>query len=182
MKRAFKYVLIGATNVSQPLIGTTLTAAIPAGLTGLQNFAVADSSFFQPGDWMVIGSAAAGDEERLLVNSVPDATHIKLQKREDSAPFLAHANGAPVRLSILVNNVYVQSKDGNVAPLFVGIQGVLTDGTKMIAKIQNVAAGQQPTDFKDAFTSDSGPNPIDIGEIWIAGTVNDQYLPSLGVV
>lgn len=182
MRRAFRYFSIGATNVAQPLIFTTLTAAVPAGTSGVQTYAVADSSVFQPNDWAIIGSSAGGDEERVLVTSIVDATHIKVVRRDNNGVFIAHANGAFIRLSMACATVYVQTKDGNAAAIFVGTQGVTTAGVNATKKLQQVALAAQPTEFLDTFNADSGPNPIDVGEVWVAGTLNDQYLPSFGVV
>lgn len=201
MKRSFKYISIAATNVAQPAVGTTTTAAVPISAYPNQLIAVVDSSVFEQGQWGIIDVpiAAAGipvagagvGEERFLVESIPDGTHIRISIKGDGGNQgfgpcgcqIAHVSGVYIRAARLIANVYIQSQDGNANPLFISETPLgTTAGVRVIAKLQNVPAGQQPTDFKDSFTSDSGPNPMDIGEFWVVGTVGDKYLPSYGVV
>lgn len=177
------YQAIAASNTAQPLIGTTLSAAVAASSGGdvaVRSYAVASSANFLKGDWIVIGSIAVGDEERLLIQSIPDATHIQVQKRDGD--FIAHLINAFVRLSINVANYRVETKDGNAGVIFVGTQGVTTAGVNAEAKLQPVPGGQQPTAYSYGFASDAGPNPTDIGEVWVVGTAGDSYLASAGVV
>lgn len=178
MRRAYKYIAILQTNVTQPLVFTTLTNAVPGGTSGAQNYAVGDSSLFDEGDWVIIGSQQGQDEERVLINAIPDGTHIQVQQPAGNGLFIAHNANVFVRPAIGVASLYVQAKDGNLGDLFIGTQGVLTDGTKAIKKMTKVAAAVQPNDFSDSPSTDCGPNPQDLGEYWIAGTATDSYLAS----
>lgn len=180
-QRAFKYFTITAGGTPQPLIGTLTTAAIlalPAGASPSTpvSVPVSDSSMFLKGDWVIVDNS--GTPERAFVFGVPDGTHVQLTGLQ-----LAHASGSTVSLSILVNNIYVQTKDGNAGAIFIGTSGsmVKASGVSVITKLQQVAVGVQPTEFSSAM-SGMGLNPIDVGQIWIDGTTADSYLPSLGIV
>jgi hypothetical protein len=178
--RAFKYVTIGTTNTAQPLIGTTLTAAVnPPGPTASQiavsdqltTLPVADSSFFLNGDWVMLDVGA--NEERVIIQTVPDGTHIQVKGMAK-----AHANGTFVRLAVLTNDLYIQPKDGNTASLYVGTSSALTNaGAFAIKQLTKVTAGTQPNDFYINRGTGLG-NPEDLGQYWIVGTNPDQYLAS----
>lgn len=181
-QRTFKYFTIAAGGTPQALIGTLTTAAIlalPAGAVPDTpvTVSVADSSMFSKGDWVIVDSSGA-NPERAFVFGVPDGTHIQVTKLQ-----LAHGSGCTVSLSILVNNIYVQTKDGNAGAIYIGASSsmVKATGVFVITKLQPVASGAQPTEFSSAM-SGMGLNPIDIGQIWVDGTTADSYLPSLGVV
>lgn len=184
-QRAFKYFTIAAGGTPQPLVGTTLTAAVVAQVTvpstspsdALSTLPVADSSMFLNGDWVILDSTGAAGEERVQVFTVPDGTHIQVKGMKSN-----HANGAFVRLAQLMNSVYVQAKDGNVGALFIGTSSALVKATGafVIAKLVQVAAGVQPVEFSS--TRSGLANCDDLGQLWIDGTTADSYLPSIGQV
>lgn len=188
MKRAYGYRSLAAGNTAQPVFGAVTSVAVPAG--GLNPnvvtlATVGDTSLFDQGQWAIIDVGAL--EERVMVFAVNPGVSITIQVpggSDGQGCRLAHASGVAIRPSRLVSNISIQTQDGNVNPLFIctGTTGK-TDGTACTHKLQNVPAGQQPTAFQDAFTSESGPNPIDMAEYWIVGTtIGDKWLPSIGVV
>jgi len=179
--RAFKYFSIGATNTPQPLIGTALSAAVtpptsvpPAIADALTTLPVTDSSMFLAGDWAMLDASGAAAEERVQVYIVPNGTSIKVKGMLN-----AHASGASVRLAVLANDIYIQPADGNSAALYVGNSSSLstTTGAFAIKKLIQTAGGTQPQEFYVSRRA-AGANPEDIGQYWIAGTLNDKYLAS----
>lgn len=180
--RAFKYFTIATTGTAQPLIGTTLTAAVnPPGPSASQlaisdqltTLPVADSSMFLKGDWVELDSTGSAVEERCLVFAVPDATHIQVKGMQ-----FAHASGAFVRLAVLVNDIYVQPADGNTVAMFVGTSSALTTaGAFAIKKLIFTASGTQPQEFYISRRA-AGANPENIGQYWIVGTNPNTYLAS----
>jgi len=185
----FKQYTIAAAGTPQPLVGTTLSAAVAASPGQPVTVAVADAS---PWDIYGQGFAAAFDvpvyavfgklgasEERVRVLQVVDGTHIKV----DQLAF-AHANAIYVRLGAAVNSVYVQSKDGNTGNfLYIGNSPNMVKATMTycLAKLAKVAALSQPTEFSDTRTG--AWNPGDAANCWIDGdTTGDGYVPSFGVV
>lgn len=183
MKRPTKSFTIASGGTPQPLVGTTLTAAAgpagtdPNGDPSNQIVAVADSSMFRAGDWIVIGTSAAGDEERVLISTdIDDSTHIEIKLAKN------HLNGAFVRLSVLCQSVYVQTKAGNAGIIYIGTQGLVkATGVNVIAQLIAVAAtGVQPIEFSDPIRV--SPDASDIGEYWVDGTTGDGYLPTLTVI
>jgi hypothetical protein len=177
--RAFKYFSIGTTGTAQPLIGTTLSAAVavptnvPDLNVALTTLPVVDNSMFHAGDWVMLDSTGAAAEERVLVFSVFGTTSISVKGMLN-----AHASGAFVRLAVLANDIYVQPADGNAAALYVGNSSSLTTlGAFAIKKLIQTTGGTQPQEFYISRRS-SGINPEDIGQYWIAGTAADKYLAS----
>lgn len=183
--RAFKQFSIGAGGTPQPLVGTWVTATTapaPGDVAGtsLTNLPVNDSSMFRAGDFAYIVSAALGAPERVIVQSVPDGTHIKVLGLQNQRTGGAAGTGDWVALSIAVNSVFVQQIQGNAGNLFVGIQGMNKTGlVKVVSVMVQFAAGTQPVYYGD--TRYYGPNPSDSSDLWIDGTTNDGYLPSFGV-
>lgn len=175
--RTFKKFTIAAGGTPQPLVGTTLSAAILAN-PGQQSIPVADSSIFLQGDTIIldVNSGAPNIEEMTRVDSVVDGTHIKVTGLQFN-----HAINAFVRSALKINSVYVQLTPGNLGLFFIGTQG-LVKGTfaKVIATVLNTAAGVQPLDFSDARTF--GPNTSQAGDFWVDGTTGDGYLPSFGII
>lgn len=184
-ERAFKYFTITAGGTPQPLVGTTLSAAVVAPVASgsqlavsdqLTTLPVVDSSMFLKGDYAMLDSVGAL-EERVRVFAVIDATHIQVIGMQFN-----HANGAFVRLAVLANSIYVQTKDGNVGAIFIGLSSAMVKatGVQVVAKLQQVGAGVQPTEFS---TTRSGlGNCDDLGQLWVDGTTADSYLPSIGQV
>lgn len=174
--RTFKNFSIVSGGNPQPLVGTTMTAAIVAGVAP-QLIPVADSSMFAAGDWAYLDTPGAS-EERVLVLSVPDSTHINVPNVTK-----AHASGSLVRSGILCNSVYVQSLDGNSAALYVGNSPSLVKATGVFVmkKIQFIAANGVIPDGTFGASLGAGMNGEDLGAYWIDGTTSDKYLPSANV-
>jgi|GEM_PF-6574634 len=173
MIRTFKYVSLVSAGNPQPCFGTTLGAATLPG--GQVSVTVADSSFFQKGD--PVNFDVGANEERTSVFSVPDSTHIVVANLT-----LAHASGTYVRLSGSIAAVYIQTKDGNTSPIFIGTKSTMVKGTGVfcIAKLVQVASGSVPVDFSSTIAGFMGP--LSFGEMWFDGTTNgDSILPSASV-
>ena len=129
--RVFKFQTAGGT--AQPLIATTLTAAITpctiatatSGTAG-QSIAVADSSIFQVGDFVniipVAGSTTPARETQVPITAIPDGTHIVAL---NSAP---HNSGDWVQLWWPCAQVRVQEQKSNppAGSLFIGVDGTVT--------------------------------------------------------
>lgn len=176
-QRTFKYFSITAGGTPQPLLGTTTTAIVnpaPDSRSPNVNIPVADSSIAVQGDYVVVGTPAGGITERRLVMKVPDATHITVE-------FLEHtfASGQIVRNGNTVNSVYVQTADGGVGAVFIGNSSTMVKatGVGVIAKLQNVPLGSQPSDWGQSDAA-GGMNPITLADFWVDGTTGDTYLPS----
>jgi hypothetical protein len=182
-QRTFKYFSIGTGGTPQPLVGTTLTAAVappinvPDPTVALTTLPVADSSMFLNGDWMMLDATGLAAEERVLVFRVLSSTSIQVKGMLSS-----HASGAWVRLATLMNSLYVQSLDGNSGALYVGTSSAMVKATGVwtIAKMVAVASGTQPVELDS--TRSGLANPDDLGQLWIDGTTGDKYLPSIGQI
>lgn len=181
-KRTFKKFVVVSGGTPQPLIGTTLTAATglggtdPNGDQSIQIIAVADSSMFQAGDWIVVGSKANGDEERVLITTdVDDSTHIEVKLTK------THVNGSYVRLSMMCQSIYTQTTKGNTGSIYIGTQGLVkATYTNVVSELIPVASsGVQPIEFSDPYRV--APDGGDCGEYFVDGTTNDGYLPSLTI-
>lgn len=183
MKRTFLKYTITTTNTAQPLIGTTTTAATgpggtdPNGDPAVVEVPVTSSAMFLNGDWVIIGSAANSDEERVRVQSVPDSTHIVLKGMAKT-----HLTSSFVRLAVFCAQVYVQTTAGNTGNIYIGTQGLtVSTYANVIAELVPVAAtAVQPVDFSDPYYV--GQDPGDVGEYWITGTGGDGYLPTVTIV
>ena len=182
MKRTFKFVSLVSAGTPQPLFGTTTTAACgPVGTPekSLQSIAVADSSWFHQGDWAIINpeNATVDKRERLLVESVPDGTHIKVQGMQYS-----HASGVYVQLAIACVSVFVQVKTANTSPLVLGTEYnmVIATGVKCFTFLYPNAAGQPVSVSDPMYGSVDGMKSDDY---WFDGTTNgDSLLPSMTVL
>lgn len=184
-QRTFKYFSIVAGGTPQPLVGTTLTAAVnaPTGAGStlaladiLTVLTVADTSMFLNGDYAMLDSTGA-NEERVQVFQVLTGNTMSVKGMLKN-----HANGAYVRLAALANSTYVQGLDANAGALYIGTSSALVKATGVfvIAKLQTVAAGVQPIEFSS--TRSGLANCDDLGQLWIDGTTGDKYLPSIGQV
>lgn len=174
-QRTFKYIPIVAGGTPQPLIGTTTTAIVgpaPDSRSPNVSIPVADSSIAVAGDYVVVDTGAA--IERVTVVKIPDATHIIVSQLANN-----HASGVIVRNGNTVNSVYVQTLDGNGAAIFIGNSSAMVKatGVGIIAKLQNVPLGSQPSDWSQSDAA-GGMNPISLADFWVDGTTGDQYLPS----
>jgi hypothetical protein len=183
--RTTKLFTIQAGGTPQPLVGTWVTAAPtpagadPAGNT-LTTIAVNDSSMFKPGDYARLVSITFTNDERLVVQKVPDGTHIVVRNMQFSHAGGGFGVGDFVALGIAVNSIYVQTKPGNAAIIYIGTQGLVKATlANVIAQLQPVAANIQPTEYSD--TRYYGPNPSQSSDVWIDGTTADGYLPSFGI-
>jgi hypothetical protein len=178
-QRAFKYFSITAGGTPQPLVGTTLTAALnaPTNPDTAVTATVADSSMFLAGDATRLESTGAATEERVRVFQVVDATHIQLVGVKFN-----HLSGIFVRLSISINSIYIQALDGNLGALYIGLSSAMVKatGVQVVAKLQLAGTGVQPFEFLS--TRSGLANADDLGQLWIDGTTTDKYLPSVGQV
>lgn len=173
MIRSFKYVSLVAAGSPQPCFGTTLGAAtLPGSHVAVQ---VADSSFFQVGDFVNFDVGAS--EERTKVSVVVDGTHIIVDGLT-----LAHANGTYIRLSGSISAVYIQTLDGNTSAIVIGNKSTMVKATGVacIAKLQPTASGSQSTEFSSTIAG--FPGPLSLGEFWMDGSTNgDKILPSVSI-
>jgi hypothetical protein len=181
-KRTFKKFTIVAGGTPQPLVGTTTTAATgpsgidPNGDKTVVTVPVADSSMFLNGDWAIVGSLANGDEERVLIQKVKDATHIIVRKMDKT-----HVTGSYVRLAILCQAVYTQTSQGNTGAIYIGTEALVkSTQAGVIALLYPFASPTQPVDYTDPYrvSQDGG----DVGEYFVDGTTGDGWLPSLTVI
>lgn len=186
MVRAFKYFTIASGGTPQPLIGTTTTAAIgpvsvPPGtpVKPILVIPVTDGSMFLGADWVILGKPSTG-EERLYVLSV-SGNNVTV-KLPDGGLTGIYASGAYFRLALNINSTYVQTKDGNAGPIYLGTLDTMVKATFAfcIAKLFQVPVGTQPTEYRDGRSGLQ--NPDDCGQIWVDGTTSDSYAPSIGKV
>jgi hypothetical protein len=180
-KRTFQQYSIAAGGTPQPLIGTTLSAAVapggtdPNGDPAPQTIAVASSAMFRNGDWAVIGTVAGGDAERVWIQSVPDSTHIKTRISK------SHANGVYVRLAMACQSVYIQTKQGNAGAIYVGTEGMVkATPSGVITILYPFAAPTQPIDWSDPV--EIGADGTTTADFWVDGTTGDGYMPSLTIL
>ncbi len=190
---AFKYFTIQAGGTPQPLIGTWLTTALTVSVvnaaynTNTQTatpitLTVNDSSMFKGFNWLNVIDPSTFTTEKALILSVPSSTTVQVQGLKNAHPGGAYGTGAWVALAGFGQNVYVQAKDGNTGALYIGTSPQMVTGTGVfvVAKIQEVTAGQQPYEFS---TSRQGLADTEVlSQYWIDGTTADSYLPSVGQV
>lgn len=193
--QAFKYFTIQSGGTPQPLIGSYLTAAVTqtqvtaAGMArdGLVTLpitvAVADSSPFVGAQYaQIVDPTTYVTEGFLRVIAAPTSTSVLLQGILKPHPGGAYGTGAWIALANYSQQIYVQAKDGNTGALYLGTSPkmVISTGVLVIAKLQTVTAGVQPTEF---YTSRQGLADTEgLGQYWIDGTTGDAYLPSAGLV
>lgn len=182
MKRAFKYVSLVAAGTPQPLFGSTTSAIVGqvgTETTSLQSIPVADSSWFNPGDYFILNpeNSTLSMRETLQVISVPDSTHIKTQNVQ-----FTHASGVYVQLAIPCLSVFVQIKTGNTSPIFIGNNYAMAKSTGVfcLVELYQNAAGQ-PVNWADP--QYGSVNGMKSDDYWFDGTTNgDSLLPSLTVL
>lgn len=192
MLRSFKKFTIVAGGTPQPLIGTTLTAAVGpvakpgdfVGASGQFTLPIADSSIFLPGDWLVLGKPSTG-EERFQVLSVPTTTSVVILIPTTTPNWgikNTYASGSYVRLGSVTNSTYIQTTQANAGPIYVGTKDTMVKATQAfcVALLYNQASPIQPIDFHDGRSGLA--NCETIGQIWVDGTTGDGYLPSMGVM
>jgi hypothetical protein len=183
-QRAFQYFTINTTAAPQPLVGTWLTATsiIPLTTDTIIPLTVASTAMFVPKDPFTIQSPTGTSQEQGQVVSVVSSTVMNVRGLSLSHTGGAFGAGAFLSLAININSVFVQALDGNAATLYIGLGPtfVVATGVQMVAKLVTVTAGVQPQYFS---STRSGPaNADNLGQLFIAGTAADSYLPSVGVV
>jgi hypothetical protein len=187
--RAFKEYTIVAGGTPQPLIGTTITAAVgpvayPQGIPGpnaLLSITVADNSMFQSGDWAMIGKPSTG-EERLQVMSISSTTIVKALVPYPGGLTGTYLSGAYFRLGNAINSSFIQTIIGNSGAIYIGTKDTMVKAgyVFVVATLEPVTGTTQPTYFSDDRTA--ALDPDDIGQLWVDGTTGDGYLPSYGVI
>jgi hypothetical protein len=176
MQRQFKAQVLAAGGTPQPIISTTLNGAIgPVGTpeTSLQSIRVVDSSICVAGDWVIIDPAGT-NPERVIVEFVPDSTHIKVQGIK-----FPHLTGVFVQLAIEVAVVTIQDTPANAAELFIGCKGMDKSAGPYLFRLEKLGAGVQPNSYVVSFGD--GENAVAVDDLWFDGTTNDSILPSLTV-
>ena len=131
---------------------------------------------FRQGDWafLIDTGLTLSKAERVLVQSIPDGTHIKVKDLKQS-----RAATDWVSLSIAINSVYCQCKKGNGGSLYIGMMGIVkATYANVVAELLPFGAAVQPIEFTDTRYLGNGG---DSSEWWIDGTTADGYLPSFGV-
>lgn len=175
---------VAATGTPQPLIGTTLTAAVVPSQYPVA-LAVADSTPFAVGDYIWIGTGSGAERQPVTAVGASTVTVPGLG--------LPHASGAFVVLDAYTTAIYVESVAGNTAALDLfywdaAFNALASHGRKslspaasgayplLVSQLQPVASGVQATYLSSA--NNYGANPDNISFWWIAGTANDLYVPS----
>lgn len=192
----FEIQTIGSSSAVQPLLSTSLTAAIQAGIVvdkidprsgypvgAPQTVAVANTDLFQADDllWLDTGASA----EKLVVQADP-STSTALVIR----PVKAHASGAFLAL-------YLQCDSFNIIPLSTNTGTLYLfawknafnvqpgHGRKSLAPAMSAGAPVAPSQCLMAsippagqgISSDVfGANPINTSEYWVGGTINDSFI------
>lgn len=176
MKRTAKYLVVATPGTPQPMIGTNLAAAIPAGQNVVAQ--VTDSTMFVGQDYVVLQTTLGLNKERCRIIAIPDGTHITLQQVNQ-----AHALNEWVSLAGGCAEIGIQTKDGNVGNIYIGNSPTFNKGTGvgMLFELSHVAAGNQPPDY---FETSNGPmDAEDMSNYWIDADNNtDKYLPMFGVI
>jgi len=183
--RTFKAFSINTGGTPQPLVGSYLTAgAIPAAADPqgetLSTLTVADTSMFLQGDYALLQSATYTNKELVRVQKIVSGTSMVIRGSILTRVGGAFGTGDFISLAIPVNGVFVQSVPGDAGLLYIGTVGMTKAGlVKVIATLQNFAAGTQPVYYNDSryYTSD----PMNASDLWIDGTTSDTYLPSFPV-
>jgi hypothetical protein len=180
VRRTFKAFTVATAGTPQPLIGTTISAAIAAGAHMIK-VQVADSSMFVGEDWALLRTIAGVSpdvEERVFIAKVDDSTHVTFKDVATAFP-----SGSWLRLAGNYSSIFVQSIDGNTGNLYIGTSRDLVKAsyTKVAAEISHVAAGSQPPSFSDQTSTTSDAE--DMSQWWIDADNNtDKYLPSFGII
>lgn len=171
--RAFKQFTIAAGGTPQPLVGTSLTAAVTPTSQDVQ-IAVADSSMFMVGDYAVLDTDASGAHarDRVLVTVINDSTHITVRTLT-----YAHANACPVAVGRTCANVYIQTTQANAGPIYVGTALLNKTGQINVISLLYQMPSGQPIDWNQALPITA--NALELADYWVDGTTGDGYLPSI---
>jgi hypothetical protein len=183
MQRTFRYIAIVSTGVAQPLIYTPLTAAVTgplekySGGSQLVSIPVTSSAIFVAKDYVTLMSLTGTNKERLMIESIPDSTHILVR----GMTIARLATDLAVLSSTNVITT-VQALDGNAAALGIanGPSGSLTTGAGLVFKMVQTASGTQPQYFSSALLGLGNAEFMD--DFWMVGTAGDKYLPSVVVL
>lgn len=179
-KRAFQYVEVVASGTPQPVFGSTLTASLnPAKYArdDLSTVEVAESLWWNPGDYILIDPLGENPELVGPVERVPDATHVVVPGIR-----FPHASGAYVQLSISCFSVFIQTKTGNSGLIYVGSNGLMdkTTGRYCITVLTPVTGTSLPTFLSDmVYGLANVENP---SNYWFDGNTGDSILPSMSVM
>jgi len=171
MKRSFKTVVLTTGGTPQPVFGSTTSAAVPASPSSPISIQVADSSWFRQGDYMLLDPKGS-NPELILIDGVPDATHVKLHYTNFS-----HASGVFVQLSMACYSVYIQPVV-DAAGIYIGTSPNMVKATGAFCiKILPTAL---PNDFTDVnYGLGNVENP---SNYWFDGSTSDSILPSLSTI
>lgn len=180
MKRAFQYVSVVASGTPQPVFGSTLAADIaPVGNSrdDLATVMVAESLWWNPGDYMLIDPLGQNPELLGPIEGVPDATHVVVPGLR-----FPHTSGVYVQLSIGCFCVFVQTKIGNTGLIYIGTNGRMntSTGRYCIAGLTPVTGTSLPTFLSDSvFGLANVENP---SNYWFDGDTGDSLLPSMSTM
>jgi hypothetical protein len=187
-----------AGAVPQPLIGSWITAGVgittpsrqPLTLT-LGNACSAGNDaaqLFGLGDPVLLIDPNGANGENCRISAVSGNT-VTLGPQNDDQNWVtryphvagAFATGTFISLGIDVNNVYVQTEDGNTGAWFyIGSQYNFTAAFGRISKLAKVVAGVQPYSY--SASENFFGAPFRASELWVLGTAGDQWTPTLGVL
>lgn len=191
-----------STSVNQPAFGSWVTAGlgllapsdVPIVLT-LGTAAVAGNDadqMFIAGEeaWLVDPNGTHGEAVKIrsvLNNTVTlgPQTNVTPGGRSNPVTLNAHPVGAVGTGAYLIpkqmsNNILVWYEDGGAGPwLYVGKTPNFTANVNRIFKLAFTTTGVPPA-FWNAGMFSPG-NPIDLSELFVRGTANDQYITSIGI-
>lgn len=180
MKRAFQYVSVVAAGTPQPVFGSTLTANVAPARNArddLTTVAVAASLWWNPGDYMLIDPLGANPELLGPIEGVPDATHVVVPGMR-----FPHASGVHAQLSISCFSVFIQTRVGNSALIYIGSSGLMNTGTGRfcICALTPVTGTSLPTFLSDmVYGLANVENP---SNYWFDGATGDSILPSMSTM
>jgi hypothetical protein len=192
--RTFATMAAQSSTVPQPLVGSWITAGIGAASAnpfiatlGVQTTVGNDATnIFKAGDRALLVDFDGTDTEDVVITAVLNNTvTIGVNKDTGVATRFGHASGAFgagtfIIFHGLVNNFYLQMQDGSTGPDYLGNAFNMTATFRRIVKMKGIASGAQPIDY--SATMNFFGNPIDISELWLLGTITDQYNVALEIV
>lgn len=170
---------IVATDVAQPVFGTTLSAAFVPTTDGLgqpmptQVIPVVDDALpWEKNDEIIVVETDGTKSENARIVSI-GAGSLTV-----TALKFTHASGARVILNVNMASLYIQRRAGDAGALGVGTKrdAALGTGLHLMVRLETVAAGQPVEVFNSNIF---GANPGSSSEYWVVGTINDVYLPSI---
>lgn len=166
--------MLAANNSANPLIFTTLSAAVNPPITPGQTqevvpslASVATSSIFRVQDLALVEPGNT-NQELVRIISIPGTGNLTATFKKQ------HASGSYMALQAPIASLYVQTVPGGAATIFLGNNKSMSNNSYLIAQINNSTAGTQPYDWTDVETG-SGINPLNTNEYWAYGTAGDKY-------